>query len=252
MQTVPYSSLVGIVNQLDYIVVVSLCRPYPIVLFQILTIIFFSLVMPGRKYCRILYSNVRGLHGNLVDLSAVVAVNNVDVIVCAETLVSTRRHSAELRLPGYSYQSVTCVDDRIASRGMSVYVRQKYPCARRKLFECSCHEVTCLKVSAKHMNFYVFALYRSPSADDSVLDCLLAAMADVQQADRKSSFVFVGDFNAHHREWLGSVSQTDAHGRCLLDFATSSGCEQLVLILLTLQVIHLTLCLLMWPVWWTL
>ena len=78
------------------------------------------------------------------------------------------------------------------------------------------------------MNFYVFAVYRNPGADASLLDCLLTAMSEVQQTDRKSSFVFVGDFNAHHREWLVSVSQTDAHGRALLDFATSSSCQQLV------------------------
>ena len=53
-------------------------------------------------------------------------------------------------------------------------------------------------------------------------------MSEVQQTDRKSSFVFVGVFNAHHREWLGSVSQNDAQGRALLDFATSSSCQQLV------------------------
>ena len=91
-----------------------------------------------------------------------------------------------------------------------------------------CHEVVCLRIRAKHMNFYVFAVYRNPGADDSLLDYLLTAMSEVQQTDRKSSFVFVGDFNAHHRERLGSVSQTDAHGRALLDFATSSSCQQLV------------------------
>ena len=62
----------------------------------------------------------------------------------------------------------------------------------------------------------------------TLLDCLLTAMSEVQQTDRKSSFVFVGDFNAHDREWQGSVSQTDAHGRVFLDFATSSSCQQLV------------------------
>lgn len=41
-------------------------------------------------------------------------------------------------------------------------------------------------------------------------------------------FVFVGDFNAYHREWLTSVSPTDAHGRAALDFANVSCCTQLV------------------------
>ena len=34
------------------------------------------------------------------------------------------------------------------------------------------------------MNFYVFAVYRNPGADDSLLDCLLTAMSEVQQTDR--------------------------------------------------------------------
>ena len=33
---------------------------------------------------------------------------------------------------------------------------------------------------------------------------------------------------AHHTEWLGSVFQTDVHGRALLNFATSSSSLQLV------------------------
>ena len=37
-------------------------------------------------------------------------------------------------------------------------------------------------------------------------------MAAIQENDRKASFVFIGDFNAHHKEWLNSISQTDCHG----------------------------------------
>lgn len=207
----------------------SICNHFfNIHIFFIFYLFFTSFDMPGRKHCRVLYSNIRGLHCNLYDLSAVVKLNLPDIVFCVETLVSSRRHSSELRLPGYSYQCVVSTDGRPAARGMSLYVRQGYPCLRKKCYECSCHEVACVRLSAKHMNFYVFAVYRNPGADDSMLDCLLAAMAEVQQSDRKSSFVFVGDFNAHHREWLGSVSETDVHGRSLLDFSTSSGCQQLV------------------------
>ena len=44
--------------------------------------------------------------------------------------------------------------------------------------------------------------------------------------DRKASFLFVGDVNAHHEEWLGS-SMTNGHGR-VAHYFTSSGCEQMV------------------------
>ena len=53
-------------------------------------------------------------------------------------------------------------------------------------------------------------------------------MAATQKDDQKAVFIFVGDFNAHHWEWLTSVSPTDAHGRAALDFANVSGCTQLV------------------------
>ncbi len=54
------------------------------------------------------------------------------------------------------------------------------------------------------------------------------AMSVIQDDDRKAAFVVVGDFNAHHREWLDSVSPTYSHGRAALDFANVSGCSQLV------------------------
>ncbi len=50
----------------------------------------------------------------------------------------------------------------------------------------------------------------------------------IQDDDRKTAFVFVGNFSAHHREWLQSVSPTDSHGHATLDFANVSGCSQLL------------------------
>ena len=41
------------------------------------------------------------------------------------------------------------------------------------------------------------------------------------------SFLFVGDLNGHHQEWLGSTT-TKRHGVATFDFATVSVCEQLV------------------------
>ena len=48
------------------------------------------------------------------------------------------------------------------------------------------------------------------------------------QADYvRASFLFVGDLNGHHQEWLGSTT-TNHHGVAAIDFATVSGCDQLV------------------------
>ena len=45
--------------------------------------------------------------------------------------------------------------------------------------------------------------------------------------DVRDSFLFVGDLNGHHREWLGSTN-TNRHGVADFDFLTVSGCDQLV------------------------
>ena len=52
-------------------------------------------------------------------------------------------------------------------------------------------------------------------------------MAAVQAEDICASFLFVGDLNGHHQEWLGSTT-TNRHGVGAFDFATVSGCDQLV------------------------
>ena len=51
-------------------------------------------------------------------------------------------------------------------------------------------------------------------------------MAAVQAADVRASFLFVGDLNGHHQEWLGSTTR-NRHGVAAFDFATVSGCDQL-------------------------
>ena len=51
-------------------------------------------------------------------------------------------------------------------------------------------------------------------------------MAVVQAEDVRASFLFVGDLNGH-QEWLGSTT-TNRHGVAAFDFATVSGCDQLV------------------------
>ena len=52
-------------------------------------------------------------------------------------------------------------------------------------------------------------------------------MAAVQTEDIRAPFLFVGDLNGHHQELLGSTS-TNRHGVAAFEFATVSGCDQLV------------------------
>ena len=49
----------------------------------------------------------------------------------------------------------------------------------------------------------------------------------MQAEDVSASFLFVGDLNGHHQECLGSTT-SNRHGLAAFDFATVSGCDQLV------------------------
>ena len=48
----------------------------------------------------------------------------------------------------------------------------------------------------------------------------------MQAEDIRASFLLWGDFNVHHQEWLATT--TNCHGVAPFDFATVSGCDQLV------------------------
>ena len=111
---------------------------------------------------------------------------------------------------------------------MAAYVRDGYGAFRQPKLECSCYEMLVFMVCGVRQNLYVFSLYRNPDLDDRIFDCLLTSMAAVQAEDVRPSFLFVGDFNGHHQEWLVSTT-TNSHGVAAFDFATVSGCDQLVI-----------------------
>ena len=180
---------------------------------------------PRQRKCRLMYSNIRGLNANIKDLTGF--SKSHDILFCSETLVSHMRHVSELLIPGFQKPILLRRDAMPRARGMAVYIRNGYS-ASKTSYACVCHEMQVMKVCGKHNNFYLFSVYRNPDLDDAIFDCLLLAMAKVQENDRKAAFVFVGDLNAHHRQWLSSVSPTDCHGIRAYDFACESGCEQVI------------------------
>ena len=123
---------------------------------------------PVATSCRILYSNVRGLSGNLSDLA--VASSQYDILLCSETLVSDLRHVSELLVPG-----LLCRGKLPRARGMAAYVRDGYGAFRQPKFECGCCETLVVRVCGLTQNFYVYSLYRNPDLEDRIYDCLLTS-----------------------------------------------------------------------------
>ena len=61
------------------------------------------------------------------------------------------------------------------------------------------------------LNFYLLFVYRSPSTDDSVYDCILESMGSIQSQDRKSAGTIASYFGScvlmySTGSWLNSSS----------------------------------------------
>ena len=134
----------------------------------------------------------------------------------------------KLLVPLFGRPVLLCRDVVPRARGMAAYVRDSYGAFRQPKLECGCCEMLVFRVCGARQIFYVLSLYRNPDLDDRINDCLLTAMAAVQAADARASFLFVCDLNGLHQEWLGSTT-TNRHGVAALDFATVSGCDQVVI-----------------------
>ena len=83
------------------------------------------------------------------------------------------------------------------------------------------------RVCVARQNFYVLSLNRNPDLDYRIYECLQTAIAAVLAVDVRASFLFVGDWNGHLQEMLGSTT-TNSHGVAALAFLYVSGCDQLV------------------------
>lgn len=95
-------------------------------------------------------------------------------------------------------------------------------------YERTCHETVVICVCAQIQNYYFLGCCRNPDSDDFIFDCLLLGMPTIQDEDRKGAFVLVGEYNAHHREQLESISPTDSLDRAAVDFPNVSGGSELV------------------------
>ena len=79
---------------------------------------------PVPAVCRILCSNVRGLGGNLIDMT--VASSQYDILLCYGTLVSDMRHMSEQLVPGFGRPVLLCRCKMPRARGMAAYVRDAW------------------------------------------------------------------------------------------------------------------------------
>ena len=122
---------------------------------------------PVATVCRLLCSNVRGVAGNLSDLT--VASSRYEILLYSETLVSDMRHVSELLVSGFGRPVLLCRGKMPRARGMATYVRDGYGGFLQPKFECGCCEMLFSRVCGAIQNLNVFSLCHNPGLDDRVL-----------------------------------------------------------------------------------
>ena len=137
-----------------------------------------------------------------------------------QRLISSRRHIAELMISGFCRPMQLLRGEVNRFQNLAVHVRGDFSAYRQYGYKCGCCEAIVVKICSSSHNFYVNDVYWNLDLSDKIFDCLLMDMAKAQSEDRNESFLFVGNGNAHHREWLRSSKR---------DFALLSGCDQMVI-----------------------
>ena len=81
--------------------------------------------------------------------SAAIAATKFDVVACAETKVTGRRHVSELPLPGFKAPALLLRGARPNGLDMALFVRSGLSVSRREKFECSCCEFMVAKIPGR-------------------------------------------------------------------------------------------------------
>ena len=105
---------------------------------------------------RILCRNVRGLAGNLSDLTVAV------VLLCSETLVSDMFHVSEVLVPGFCRPLLLCRGKMPWGRGVAANVRDGYGAFRQPKFDCGCCEMLVFRVCGVRQNLYCIQSLSQP------------------------------------------------------------------------------------------
>ena len=173
-----------------------------------------------------------------------ILINWCDVLVCADSKVSDRRHLSELLslalvahnrswwpllCPGYTAPG---------AQGMAPYVREGFRSLRQNKLECSCHESCVFRICSRLNNFYVFVFYRNTGRDGSLYNCLIDSITW-----RQSLSLLVMPMPITLSGWSQSLLQIHM-GVLLLIFVIRQVVNSWWAVQLTLQVID---SILWWP-----
>lgn len=174
---------------------------------------------------RVHLCNIRGINSNLDPVHHHLESEKPAMLFLTETQVSSPADTSYLNYPGYK------VEHKFVPRaGVCVFVRDDICVRRLSSLEGKDLSIIWLRVDCDDRPRVYACLYRSHSGDtetDRLMENLETATDYVLEQIPSAEIVVLGDFNAHHIEWLGS-QRTDHAGRSVHAFAMAYGLTQVI------------------------
>ncbi|XP_045454765.1 uncharacterized protein LOC123664213 [Melitaea cinxia] len=170
--------------------------------------------------------NIRGLHSNIDPVYHHLETVKPHLFFLTETQIKCPADATYLNYPCYS------LEHKFKEHaGVCVYVRNDICYKRLRCFEATGFSTLWVLVDTGVDKTVYACVYRSHSGDQETTRLFdhLTEMADkAQQRYPTAELVFLGDFNAHHEQWLFPYEKTCHAGREARKFALALDLTQMV------------------------
>ncbi|KAJ0171262.1 hypothetical protein K1T71_012812 [Dendrolimus kikuchii] len=171
-------------------------------------------------------SNIRGLHSNLVAVHHHLETEKPALLFLSETQIGPPSDVAYLSYPGFT------LEHNFKPRaGVCLYARDDICYRRLRNLEDPRFSVIWVMIDTGIEKIIYACIYRSHKGDQETtrLTEYLCEAADAgQQKYPAAQLVLLGDFNAHHQDWLYPHQFTDHAGRETRKLALALNLTQLV------------------------
>ena len=171
------------------------------------------------KELSIIEINIRGLRSNIGELANLCKEKQPTIVIVIETFLDSNVQDGAdcITIPGYI---LSCRRDRTGTSGggIAAYCLEGIAIHHDPEKEPKNLEIMWLTVTLQSQKLLIGAVYRPPSANDAIIEYLVSSTLLKLSEFGAQCVMLIGDFNAHHEDWLGSHN-TDSTGRLTLQLA---------------------------------
>ena len=170
------------------------------------------------------YSNIRGLASNFSSVEHHIATTLPNILLLSETQLSNTVSTDSYQISHYNF-----LPHFRFKGGVCAYFNINTPVARLTDLESSDFDVLWLKICLSTSTTFLCFSYCSLAHTDYAVffDYLTSCHESLLSSHPSAEVIYLGDFNVHHSEWLGS-SSTDVGGEHALSFSILNDLEQII------------------------